>query len=1161
MWDMGVTSSSAISPPRALGNGNGSRPLAQIVDVFFNLSDFPAVEDGERILLVGQHDALGCWNTSEGLSFEKEKFGWTTRARLRPGDHVEFKCVVSGPRGDRWEEGGNRTLTVPPAMRVPLFVNLLWEGERPVDSWDDAEDEFDATLDKLKSTLDKLQAGSREEVAPEEEAGPAAQPEQPSGVAYEEPAWEFSFDSLVTAGEGEEVLKTSGTATEAWQGKEIVFMQSNDHSGDRRGLSWDTSRLEGGSCEEEVVLGDQTAPSWREKLEVVEGILCRGSPERKDLSPEAVSACSIYLSWISSGVISCAEGGGHHRPCRHAESSMRMFRSLEWGLEEASRGEKGSFTSVLIRRLFPLLPSFSSEFRASTPLTRIRDIAHRNDIPQDLKREIKHTIQNKLHRNAGPEDLVATERMLERVMGGDGEDYSEDFVQEFKRFTVELREFFSASSLDEQLLELQAGMGDEERGRIQSFLGAKAASSQGESSLSKLLSLMDETTGLRQVLCRALASGLRNDAPERAMEMRQKYRLCEIALENFAFTVASRALNAFGGSEATRSLEEVLALALVLQKCILHLSFNGFLQAECSAISNELLACDNSIRADTSNEESVRLCMLRLKACLDRTRRVCDSYRDSYLGAYADQADRLGRAFGQAVPEHAVKMYAESETRASMVYQCAKICQNLSKNVSRDFLKSDNHEWETLVAGEAQGSLVFFETMEDHTMAQNEGSVSGDKILLLRRATGDEEVSASGDGVKGVVLMHELPHLSHLAIRARQEGVVFATCTNEEEINKLMEGLVGKYVEMDASQQKVIVSETERPKVQQVVEPATTGGPAFHETGGNGHRSLDIKKTSFLLTVGTRGSTRETCGAKAAQCGELQRMSADFPASPYKVPRGVCLPFGSMELVLDMQPRDARGQWEAKLSEMDRLLGSNSGGQELDEACKSLREMIESLDVPREFVDHSICSHFDPSGSLIARSSANVEDLKGMSGAGLYDSILNLDVNDPESVAEGVKMVWASLYTRRAVLSRHKAGIRSQSEACMAVLVQEMVASEHAFVLHTADPILSEEKERYVYAELVRGQGETLASGTQGTPYRLRIEKATGKVEILAFANFSEVDYSKDPFTQEPQRLVELGEKLCTLGEQLETQFGEPQDIEGALSEGSIYVVQSRPQE
>ena len=38
-----------------------------------------------------------------------------------------------------------------------------------------------------------------------------------------------------------------------------------------------------------------------------------------------------------------------------------------------------------MRKLHPRLPAFSAEFTASVPLTRIRDIAHRNDIPQALK--------------------------------------------------------------------------------------------------------------------------------------------------------------------------------------------------------------------------------------------------------------------------------------------------------------------------------------------------------------------------------------------------------------------------------------------------------------------------------------------------------------------------------------------------------------------------------------------------------------------------------------------------------------------------------------------------------------------------------------------------------------------------------------------------------
>jgi phosphoglucan,water dikinase len=63
-----------------------------------------------------------------------------------------------------------------------------------------------------------------------------------------------------------------------------------------------------------------------------------------------------------------------------------------------------------------------------------------------IQQEIKHTIQNKLHRNAGPEDLVATEAMLARVTKNPGE-YSEAFVEQFKIFHRELKDFFNAGRL------------------------------------------------------------------------------------------------------------------------------------------------------------------------------------------------------------------------------------------------------------------------------------------------------------------------------------------------------------------------------------------------------------------------------------------------------------------------------------------------------------------------------------------------------------------------------------------------------------------------------------------------------------------------------------------------------------------------------------------
>eukprot|EP00959_Pyramimonas_sp_CCMP1952_P220815 4616751-Pyramimonas_sp.AAC.1 len=44
-------------------------------------------------------------------------------------------------------------------------------------------------------------------------------------------------------------------------------------------------------------------------------------------------------------------------------------------------------------------------------------------------------------------------------------------------------------------------------------------------------------------------------------------------------------------------------------------------------------------------------------------------------------------------------------------------------------------------------------------------------------------------------------------------------------------------------------------------------------------------------------------------------------------------------------------------------------------------------------------------GRLICRSSANVEDLEGMSGAGLYESIPNVRASDPEGFGKAVAEV------------------------------------------------------------------------------------------------------------------------------------------------------------
>lgn len=288
----------------------------------------------------------------------------------------------------------------------------------------------------------------------------------------------------------------------------------------------------------------------------------------------------------------------------------------------------------------------------------------------------------------------------------------------------------------------------------------------------------------------------------------------------------------------------------------------------------------------------------------------------------------------------------------------------------------------------------------------------------------------------------------------------------------------------------------------------------------------------------------------------------------FKVPAGAVIPFGSMEMALERS-----GSMETYKSLVGHIETAKIDG-ELDKLCNDLQELISSLQPPREIFE-SLGRLFQNSACLIVRSSANVEDLAGMSAAGLYESIPNVSLSNPIVFGQAVGRVWASLYTRRAVLSRRAAGV-PQEAAVMAVLVQEMLSPDLSFVLHTLSP--TDKNDNLVEAEVAPGLGETLASGTRGTPWRLAIGKFDGSVRTLAFANFSKelvvsgsgpadgevlqltVDYSRKPLTVDPIFRQQLGLRLGVVGFFLEREFGCPQDVEGCLVGNDIFIVQTRPQ-
>lgn len=76
-----------------------------------------------------------------------------------------------------------------------------------------------------------------------------------------------------------------------------------------------------------------------------------------------------------------------------------------------------------------------------------------------------------------------------------------------------------------------------------------------------------------------------------------------------------------------------------------------------------------------------------------------------------------------------------------------------------------------------------------------------------------------------------------------------------------------------------------------------------------------------------------------------------------------------------------------------------------------------------------------------------------------------------------VWQVWASKWNERAYLSCRKARI-NHDDLSMAVLCQQVIRADYAYVIHTTNPSSGDPNE--IYAEVVRGLGETLVGAYSG---------------------------------------------------------------------------------
>jgi len=858
-----------------------------------------------------------------------------------------------------------------------------------------------------------------------------------------------------------------------------------------------------------IAEADRRNRSWREKLRWIRDDMC-GRTFSPD--PEKLVYVAIYLRFIGTGQVSCQEDGRHHRPAHHAIMAREIYDCLS-----RITSPQNVF---IVRRIIPWLPSSGTEFTRAEPLTLIRDIAHRNDIPKELKSEIKHTLQNKLHRCAGPEDLVTSAALLARITAPDTS-FSPAFVTEFKRFHEQLKEFFCARSLDEQL-ESIANTGHAPRTLpIRAFLEAKA----NADNLPRKLKALDLLSSIREHFCRRF---LKRTGPES-----QEIQLADVRLEEFAFVLLSRLINHFERQDAAISWSSGLKC---LQMTVVNLRCSGFDFDECSTIESELDAWRRHF------EPHDRQQVLRLKATLERTRRLTEDFCDTILRFFPERVEKLGHALG--VPEQAIRVYAESEIRSHLVFQLSKIL-DLFLKVIRDL--AGLSPWEVIVPGRVAGLLV-----SSPSLAYVSPIARQSVIALIDRVDGNEEIPSD---VLGVIVSHQTPYLSHFAVRARQTGVVFAACEEASQFSDLRR-LVGRHVILHAL----------RGKVEVTYSACASSQPADSHKSRQGRKPSTVSETVCLegaaIVLPLDQVTVTGSGAKAYGARRLEELSSCDGAN-FSTPPGVVIPFGVMEASLRSQP-SLEMEYRHRLDRLEHL-----SPDELSESLTDLRSLIRKLEVPGPIVSEVI-KRFGSDARLMVRSSANCEDLEELAAAGLYESVANVPV---DRVADAVRTVWASLWTRRATLSRQNLAI-PHNQAHMAVLIHQLVIPDLSFIMHTLNPAKQNPDE--VLIELVVGLGETLASAEHpGNPYRMVCNKHTGKVSTLAFANFSQailpdaeegivfktLDYSKIKLSIHESYRESLGSRLAAIGGFVEAALGSPQDIEGIVAGQTTYLVQSRPQQ
>jgi len=278
---------------------------------------------------------------------------------------------------------------------------------------------------------------------------------------------------------------------------------------------------------------------------------------------------------------------------------------------------------------------------------------------------------------------------------------------------------------------------------------------------------------------------------------------------------------------------------------------------------------------------------------------------------------------------------------------------------------------------------------------------------------------------------------------------------------------------------------------------------------------------------------------------------------------------------------------EAKIQDQIKRLLNKIKVDELDDLekkAKEIREVVTQAKIPKK-LQNEILESYDhlnidlgglknsPGALAIlksarepifvsVRSSATAEDLASASFAGQQDSFINIKGN--KELIESVKGVFASIFTARSIFYRKKRGF--EGLVGIAAIVQRMINSDRSGVMFSKHPVKNDKE---ILIEAVFGQGEGIVSGrikpdqyTISRNLEITDKEISDKLTAIvrtAGGQTKTISLTPEKSKQQVLKTHEI-KQLAEYAIKLEEHYdNKPQDIEFAIENEDIYIVQTRP--